>query len=261
MIVSNQKENKMRFKSIASLFLIVSLASCASVPQPGDKTEIQNNDPIESVNRVTFDVNEWLDEWFMKPVAEGYQWIFPAEFRDRITGILSNMKEPVIFANNVLQGKLDSAGTTAERFAINTTVGWGGMFDPATVLNVPQQQGDFGQTLYTYGVSSGPYLVLPLLGPSDLRDAAGLAVDTIASPWQYAAAAGTSAEYFEFEVTDIGMTAVTKRQENLDTIEKLKAGTLDFYANIRSVYQQHRNKELGIATKSPQFEDYDNGIQ
>ncbi|HEU0118183.1 MAG TPA: VacJ family lipoprotein, partial [Alphaproteobacteria bacterium] len=159
------------------LTLLLALAGCADTPAPStDETGI--NDPLETMNRRSFDNNHFLDRLLLRPLAELYRVTVPPPVRDRITGILANMNEPTIFANDVMQGEFGKAGTTFERLAINSTLGIGGMWDVATGWGMQKQTGDFGQTLASWGVGEGPYLMLPLVGPSDLRDAFGRGVDT-----------------------------------------------------------------------------------
>jgi len=198
------------------------------------------------VNRPIFEANDFLDRLLLRPLAELDRALIPPEIRDRISGILSNMREPVILTNNLLQGEFDNAGTTAERFAINTTLGIGGMFDWAKDWKLYQQKGDFGQTLYVWGVGSGPYLVLPLFGPSNVRDAVGVGVDTVISPWQYVVHTGGTDTYDTFEIVNFGVGGITKREQNIEVVDALRSGSLDFYAKVRSAYNQHRNNQLGV---------------
>jgi len=220
----------------------------AETPPPLEETAAHTitNDPFEPVNRSIFDVNDFLDRLLLRPLAELDRALLPPEIRDRIVGILRNMREPVVLTNNLLQGEFDRAGITAERFAINTTLGVGGMFDWANEWELYQQKGDFGQTLYVWGVDSGPYLVLPLFGPSNVRDAVGVGVDTLMSPWPYAVRTGGTSTYDTFEIVNFGMGGITKREQNIDVIDALRSGSLDFYAQMRSAYNQHRNHELGV---------------
>ena len=167
------------------------------------------------MNRTIFDVNDFLDRLLLRPIAELYRATIPPGIRDRVAGIVTNMKEPVIFANNLLQGEFSKAGVTAERFAINTTIGVGGSFDWANDWHMYQQTGDFGQTLYSWGVGPGPYVVLPLLGPYNARDALGYGVDSAASPWQYLADMGGSDRPIgNSNMLDTGMDGIARRFED-----------------------------------------------
>lgn len=219
------------------------------------------NDPLESVNRGVFEVNDVLDRFLLKPLAQGYRAVTPSFVRDRITGILRNMSEPVTFANNLLQGNVSGAGTTLGRFLINTTLGGAGMYEVANEFGLKQQRGDFGQTLYTWGLSEGPYLVLPLFGPSSARDAVGLGVDSVMSPWKYLTAMGGSTAGDTFMITDASASGLSRREASLESLDALREGALDFYAQMRSVYRQYRAKEIGAPSPEsmPTFEDYDGG--
>ncbi len=249
-------------RSALALFLTAPLllAGCADLPKtPEEQAEYQaTNDPLEPMNRVVFDVNDFLDRLLLRPLAELYRVTIPPGLRDRVAGIVSNMKEPVIFANNLLQGEVTRAGTTLERFAANTTLGAGGMWDVASAWGAYQQVGDFGQTLSVWGISAGPYLVLPLFGPSNIRDALGLGVDSVMSPWGYLADLGGNGTRNRFEIAYIGGEGLVKREQNIEAIDALREGSLDFYAQMRSVYRQYRAKQIGHQSTAgmPRFEEY-----
>lgn len=250
-----------RFVLVLSLLAMPALLSaCADMPKtPAERADAAAlNDPLEPMNRTIFDINDFLDRLLIRPLAELYRNMVPPPIRDRVANITSNMREPVIFANNLLQGEFSRAGDTFQRFGTNTILGVGGMFDVATDWGLPQQKGDFGQTLYTWGVNAGPYVVLPLLGPSNFRDAIGLGVDAVMSPWSYLAYEGGNGTGNRFEITSIGMEGLTKREQNIEAIDALKSGSLDFYAQMRSVYRQYRAKQLGGESTEgmPKFEDY-----
>jgi phospholipid-binding lipoprotein MlaA len=255
----------MRNRYFALAFLLLALgfmlSACADIPtSPAGRAEYEaTNDPLEPMNRVIFDVNDFLDRLLIRPLAELYRATIPPGIRDRVAGIVTNMKEPVIFANNMLQGEVSKAGTTAARFAINTTAGVGGMWDIANEAGLYQQTGDFGQTLAVWGLGAGPYLVLPLYGPSNIRDAAGLGVDTVTSPWQYLASMGGNGTSNRFEIASFGADGLVRREQNIEGIDALRKGSLDFYAQMRSVYRQYRAKQIGneSTTGLPKFEDYE----
>lgn len=244
------------------------LAACSSVPETQtDRPSIvkadnkmASVDPWEGVNRVTFDVNDFLDRLLVRPLTELYGIMIPPPIRARIAAIVKNMGEPVIFANNLMQGELSKAQTTLERFAVNTTLGVGGMFEVASgSFDLQRQTGDFGQTLYTWGLGDGPYLVLPLFGPSNVRDAIGLGVDSVMSPWQYAADCCGSTISDSFAISSNVASGLTRREENLDALDALREGSLDFYAQMRSVYRQYRAKQLGttLESETPKFDEAD----
>lgn len=250
-----------RLAMIVALTGFLGLSACASVPPTQNESGygVSDNDPIEPINRIIFDVNDFLDRLLIRPLAELYRVTVPPPLRTRIAAILRNMGEPVILANNLLQGEFSKAGTTLGRFAINTTAGLGGMFEVAAEYDLPRQTGDFGQTLHVWGVGSGPYLVLPLFGPSNIRDAVGLGVDTIMSPWKYAVAYGDATTEDSFAIADMTASALTRREANIEGMDSLRENSLDFYAQMRSVYRQYRSKQLGVslASEAPVFDDYD----
>ena len=134
------------------------------------------------MNRAVFDINTSLDKAVIRPVAEFYRDVVPPFVRDRIRSMIDNLKEPRIFANDLLQFRINAAGVTFARFVFNSTFGLAGMFDVAKDHDLPQQSGDFGETLYAWGFDEGPYLVLLFFGPSNLRDTIGLGVDLFTTP-------------------------------------------------------------------------------
>jgi len=243
-----------------ALTFVALLSACAEVPtNPTERAEYEaNNDPFEPTNRVIFDVNDFLDRLLFKPIAGLYRVTVPPGIRDRLSHVVSNFKEPVVFANNVMQGEFTAAGTTLGRLALNSTVGVAGIWDVSTDWGMAQQRGDFGQTLNTWGFGSGPYLVLPLFGPSNIRDAVGLGADAVMSPWQYLArmnGVGTENRLSGYEFLAEG---TVRREENIEALDALRSGSLDFYAQMRSVYRQYRDNQLGNRSTEglPKFEDY-----
>jgi phospholipid-binding lipoprotein MlaA len=218
----------------------------------------QANDPLEPLNRGTFEFNRVVDGLLIKNIAMLYRTVFPDEVRTGIRNILHNLNEPVVFANNMLQGEFDRAGTTALRFGINTTVGIGGTFDWATKWGHPQQTGDFGQTLWSWGVPEGPYIVLPLLGPSDPRDAFGEGVDGYIDPFRYLARDHhiTEANTVRF-ITD----GIDRRAESIDELNEIEKNSVDYYAQIRSLWRQMRAQQLnGVPTDSLMPSSVDNTL-
>jgi phospholipid-binding lipoprotein MlaA len=247
--------------ALALLALPSLMTACADLPtSPEAQAEaLAVDDPLEPLNRTVFDVNDFLDRLLIKPLAELYRFAVPDYARDRVANILSNMGEPVIFANNLMQGETTNAGVTAGRFLVNTTVGVAGIFEVANDWGLPKQNGDFGQTLSVWGINGGPYLVLPLFGPSNFRDAIGLGVDMVTSPWQYLAAMGGNGMANRVAISSFAADGLTRRSQEIEPLDALRSGSLDFYAQMRSVYRQYRDKQLGIAApnSSPVFEDYD----
>ncbi len=159
--------------------LAVALSACASTPAAGT-ADIA--DPYEGFNRKMFAFNNGVDKYALSPAATAYKTVTPEFARDRVTDFFRNIRNPVIFANDVLQGEPERAGTTFARFGINTTVGILGLWDPASRMGLERHNEDFGQTLAVWGVESGPYLVMPLLGPTTPRDLVGFGADRAMDP-------------------------------------------------------------------------------
>src|SRR3990167_6073070 len=166
-------------RSVGGAFSALLLSACATAPDPG-AGEIA--DPYEGFNRRMFAFNTGIDKYALGPAASAYKAVTPLFARDRVGDFLGNLGGPVIFANDVLQAEPSRAGTTAARFAINTTLGLAGLWDAADRFGIEGHSEDFGQTLAVWGVGSGPYLVLPLFGPTTPRDVLGAGVDQTLDP-------------------------------------------------------------------------------
>lgn len=193
------------------------------------------DDPLEPVNRVVFNVNDTLDTWILRPTAVVYQAVMP-EFAERgVRNFFSNLGEVRNVVHNTLQGKLDGTAASTGRFLINSTVGIGGLFDVATKIGIEQSREDLGQTLGAWGVSSGPYLVLPLVGPSTLRDSSGLLVDPFLSPITYAPLALP-------ERAGVTVTSGLQTRADLLSAESLLTG--DAYVLFRQAYLSKREYDV-----------------
>jgi phospholipid-binding lipoprotein MlaA len=225
------------------LWLTAVLASCATPPtDPVDRAAFeQRNDPLEPLNRKVLGANQFLDRILLRPAAKVYVFTVPEDARAAIRHVLDNMKEPTLVFNNVLQGEFARAGISLGRFAINSTVGFGGIIDVATLSGIERQPADFGQTLFIWGLPSGPYIVLPILGPSNPRDALGMAVDSYADPFTILA---TARGVTELTTSRFLANGVDQRARLLDLLDDLEKNSLDFYAQLRSLAQQRREAEL-----------------
>lgn len=221
------------------------LAGCASVPDANDPEAVAEykeiNDPIEPINRVVFEFNRGLDTLVLRPVATFYKAMTPPPLQVYVNNFLNNLKTPVILLNDMLQGESDRAADTFARFAINTTVGVLGFGDPATDMGYARHSEDFGQTLGVWGAGDGPYLVLPVFGPSNPRDVVGKVVDVLTDPiWHYAQ--NMDREYIPNQRTVA--EAVNFRAKNLEEINDLQNTSLDYYAAVRSLYRQVRTDAI-----------------
>jgi phospholipid-binding lipoprotein MlaA len=203
-------------------------------------------DCFEPINRVTFAVNQGLDKIIFKPVAKGYR-VLPSPVRTGVSNALDNLSNLVTIPNNVLQIELKKAGVNTGRFVINTTIGILGLFDVAQNLGFPEyEREDYGQTLGVMGVGPGCYLVLPVLGPSTIRDTAGSFINIMGGdPWYNASVNGNNeflsdSDYLASRV----LGGINFRAKNLDSLDNLEKNSMDFYASVRSLYLQDRQQKI-----------------
>ena len=227
--------------SLVALLIIAAagLPGCASAPKdPAAKAEFEkDNDPIEPFNRAMFAFNKQMDGMFLRPAAVVFQGVLPEPVQDGVHNFLSNMRAPVVFVNDVLQGEMDRAGTTAERFAINTTVGILGVWDAATYMGIEGHSEDFGQTFAVWGAGEGFYLVLPFIGPSNPRDALGLVTEYFVDPFNIWMRSEDTEEWILVRSV---VTGINFRARNMETIDELERTSLDYYVAVRSLYRQRR---------------------
>ena len=246
--------------AVCAVALSFAATGCASTQNAdggaADAAEI--SDPLEGVNRGVFAFNDAVDRAVGRPIAQGYRAVVPKPARTGVRNFLSNLRSPIVLANNVLQGDVEGSGKTLLRAVVNTTVGVGGLFDVAGHEGVKDDPEDFGQTLAVWGAGHGPYLVLPLLGPSSVRDATGMMVDSYADPLRLYLY-NTDNEGWHY--ARIGATYVDKREELLDVLDDLRKNSFDYYAALRSVYVQRRealvHDQNPDETAAPSIPDYD----
>ena len=221
--------------------LAVVLAGCAGRESIVERAAETPSDPLEPVNRQILEANDLVDRILIKPIAKAYVFVVPEIGRAGVKNVLDNMKEPTLFFNNVLQGEFDKAGITVGRFVINTAFGIGGLVDLATPSGLKRQPADFGQTLFVWGLPSGPYLVLPLFGPTNARDALGQGVDSYADPFIILANAH---DLTELTTARLLAGGIDERADVLDVLDDLHKNAVDYYAELRSLTEQHRAAEL-----------------
>ena len=205
-----------------------------------DRPVEEFSDPLEPVNRVVFAVNDGLDLVIIRPIATVYKAILPTFVRRGIGNFLSNVATPITLANDLLQGEWLRAENTMVRFMLNTTAGLGGLNDVAKHVGYERHTEDFGQTLAVYGVPSGPYIVLPILGPATPRHAVGRVVDTFANPWFWLLAD----EETIVRLTPGAVSVVNARAESLESLDAIRETSPDYYVSIRSLYTQSREAEI-----------------
>ncbi len=238
-------------KKIIITFLIsIILTSNVSAGTDGENDLSKNSktvkDCFESLNRGSFALNQGLDKVILKPVARAYRGL-PSPVRTGTSNALTNLSSLITIPNNVLQGEFKTAGINTGRFAINTTIGILGIFNVADKMNFPEyEKEDYGQTLGVWGVGTGCYLVLPVLGPSTVRDTAGSFINVLGGdPWYNASTHGNNEFLDESDyILTKTLTAVDFRANNLETIENLEKNSMDFYASVKSLYLQNRQRKI-----------------
>ncbi len=246
-----------RLKIIALLFIIQFLVVSNSHGQEKDV-----RDCFEKINRATFAFNMTLDKVLFRPVATGYRKL-PSPIRTGTSNALNNLSNLVTIPNNILQGDFLAAGNNSIRFIINTTIGIVGIFDPANALGFEKlEKEDFGQTFGTMGIGEGCYLVLPVIGPSTVRDAVGSLVSMTGGDAWYNITVKNDTQYFK--ESDYYFSKLSEgidfRAKNLESFNSLEKTSVDFYATVRSLYLQDRArkiKNLKVKTDSMDDSDWD----
>jgi phospholipid-binding lipoprotein MlaA len=244
--------------TLALLAIALVVGACATKP-PADDLEAMRyykeiNDPLEPMNRQILKFNRGFEAVVLTPIAKTYRAVLPAPARKGVYNILHNLKSPVIFGNDVMQGEGKRAGNTLLRFLVNSTLGIGGLIDVATRMGIESHDEDFGQTLAVHGAGEGFYLVLPIFGPSNPRDGIGVAVDILIDPifWILRSENLNYVNYIRTAVDGVDIYA-----RNLDEIEDFKRTSLDYYSALRSTYRQNRRSEiLNGAEEDPDFPEY-----
>ena len=223
------------FRLLAVIVLCVWVAGCSTTPEA-----VEQNDPFEPINRDVFALNHSLDDRVALPVATFYHSITPGPIREHLHYFLTNLHLPVTFANDVLQGQFHRGGEAIGRFAANSTLGLVGVFDVATGWGMPYHQEDFGQTMGFYGVGEGPYMVVPLLGPTVPRDVVGGIVDHYLDPLGYL----KWHHKFYWSWSRSALAFVDARSQSVDTLREIQRSSIDLYATTRSLYRQSRDAEI-----------------
>jgi phospholipid-binding lipoprotein MlaA len=229
----------------------LTLSGCATKPPATDADAVQEyeqtNDPLEPTNRFFYRVNDSLDRYTLKPIAEGYMFVVPTPVRSGVHNVLANLSSPVLFADDVSQANPQHAGDTFMRFVINSTIGGAGVFDVAKGLGYPAHDTDFGVTLGLWGVPTGPFLFLPFVGPSSPRALLGRGADTVLDPFSWVPH-GYGLKTVNWARYGVGI--VDLRAEFMSDIDHVKASALDPYATFRSLYRQNTKSQVEAA-KNP----------
>ena len=240
-------------------FLLAATSGCSSA-----RSDLRATggvyDPLEPMNRGVFAFNNALDRAVIEPVARVYNFLTPDFFRAGVQNFMRNLRAPLVVANNILQGDVKGAGVATARFVMNTVGGIGGLFDFAAAHGLPYEPEDFGQTLAVWGFGEGFYLVLPVLGPSSLRDSAGLAVDTLADPVRLYAF-NRNEEWIYY--TRGAVEGLDNRARMVGAVNDRRRNSLDYYAAVRSAYTQKRRSLVRDtnpeAPKAKAVQYYDEG--
>ena len=250
--------NKILLTSLISLMLITSVsADTDGEISLSKKKSVQVKDCFENLNRATFALNQGLDGVIFEPIAKAYR-VLPSPIRAGTGNLLDNLSALVTIPNNVIQGDFKKAGVNTSRFIINTTLGIVGIFDLAKKIGFPDyEKEDYGQTLGTMGIGEGCYLVLPVLGPSTVRDTAGSFVNILGGDAWYNISAGKNTQHFsdfDYYASRAG-SGIDFRAKNIDSFENLEKNSMDFYASVRSLYLQDRQQKIANSNSITQTQD------
>ncbi len=225
-------------------FNVLATESDQVIAKPDDfeTTRIEDEiyDPIEPINRAIFSFNNVADRIVLEPVAKGYKKL-PSPIQSGISNFLSNLRAPLVVVNQLLQGQRENAFESTGRFLINSTVGVFGLFDVADKIGFEEKEEDFGQTLATWGVGDGFYVVLPLFGPSNLRDTTGMVMTMMTDPINAYAVSEGEAWIVPMRTA---ANAVDQRSKIIDEVNALRDNSVDYYAAVRSSYYQNRNAAI-----------------
>lgn len=244
--------------------ILFAVSGCASKPPASDPAALQAyeelNDPLEPWNRAMLQVDQGLDTVIFNPTIAVYESLIPEPGRQGVTNFLRNFRTPITLANDVLQGEGERAGNTVGRFVVNSTVGVLGLFDVAARWGLPYHAEDFGQTLAVWGVDEGPYLYVPVLGPSNARDLTGYAVDTTAFDAMTWITRADNPFWWQLAYT--GVLAVDIKSNTGPALDELKASSIDYYAALRAAYRQNRANAIRNGALAPmpdmdEFDDFD----
>jgi phospholipid-binding lipoprotein MlaA len=230
------------FSNLVLLSALV-LSGCATSPNNAQSEVVETedfNDPFEDANRAIFDFNQKVDRNVLVPVAKAYRTVLPDPVRDSLRDFLRNLREPLIFANDALQGEFERAGQTFARFTLNSTLGVGGLIDVAGRWGeLPYHEDDFGLTLGVWGIPEGPYVVVPVVGPATPRDLGGQVAEGFGDPFTRLVTGNPYTLYWIPFVRG-GVSGIDQRSRYIETLADIERTSLDYYATIRSLYRQRR---------------------
>jgi phospholipid-binding lipoprotein MlaA len=222
--------------ALCALAVSLGLSGCSA---PSEESLAQR-DPWEATNRDVFAFDVWVEHNIARPVDDGYRAVVPEPAREGVHNVTTNLHEPIVAANDALQGDGKKLVRTLGRIVINSTVGLGGLIDVAAKIGIPYHDNDFGITLGQNGIAEGSYLVLPLVGPMPPRDLLGSAVDGVFEPFNYARFSGRHT----FLYARSGLRVLDTVDQRRDEFESIERSSLDFYATTRNLYRQSRDARI-----------------
>ena len=232
--------------SVIAIILTVNVSADTDGENTLSKKQRPVKDCFERLNRASFALNNSLDKAIFKPVAKSYRNL-PSSVRNGTSNVLNNISSLITIPNNILQGELKTAGINTGRFVVNTTLGILGIYDVAEKMGFSEyEKEDYGQTLGRWGVGAGCYVVLPVLGPSTIRDTAGSFINVLGGDPYYNASSHGNNEFLSDKVymTTKAISGIDFRAKNLESIDNLEKNSMDFYASVRSLYLQDRQKKI-----------------
>ena len=247
--------------TLLPLLIALSLSACATKPPASDRDAVRAfeeiNDPLEPWNRAMLQLDQGLDTVLFNPFISVYETIIPEPGRQGVTNVIRNFRSPITLANDIFQGEGKRAGITTGRFVVNSTIGVLGLFDVASRMGLPYHSEDFGQTLAVWGVGEGPYLYVPILGPSGTRDLTGYVTDAFSSdPMAWV---GYADNPFWWQVAYFYGIAFDGKYRAGPVLDDLKASSIDYYAALRAAYRQNRASAIrnGAPAPLPALDDFD----
>ncbi len=241
------------------LFLAaLGLSGCAGTMSK-ENTDIQETSTLESYNRAMFTFNTKVDKYVLRPVAKGYKAVTNDYIRQRVSNFFSNIDEPISAVNHVLQGEFYNSGNNLGRFVVNTTLGVAGLYDVASTMGLEKNKTGFDETLATWCVPDGPYVILPIMGPSTPRAATGFVVDGYTSPMYWVAQESDGEDAWKVYYAVSGLKYLNLYAENMSLLESLEDGSVDYYEAVKSMYLQNRSKinKCGVHGENTPNYDFD----
>tara|TARA_B100001250_G_scaffold251913_1_gene216602 strand:- start:1823 stop:2620 length:798 start_codon:yes stop_codon:yes gene_type:complete len=244
-----------------TIFILILLSGSAYAGSDGEielskkestRESQTSKDCFEGLNRATFALNQGLDKIILKPIAQGYRKL-PSPVRQGTSNVLDNLSNLITIPNNVLQGDFKMAGTNSARLVVNSTLGILGIFDIAEFLGFPEYaKEDYGQTFGSWGIGPGCYMVLPVLGPTTVRDTAGMFMNVMGGDPYYNISVNANNEYLDgklYAATKM-LSGIDFRAKNIESIDNLEKNSVDFYASVRSLYFQDRERKISNSNAS-----------